>query len=74
MGVNSTSRGGERFGADEQTIADVFKAVGYITGAFGQWHSGSGYVPADDINVGYSIGSSLMFGITLKKNKWKGIL
>ena len=41
MGVSSTSRGGERFSADEQTIADVFRAAGYATGAFGKWHSGS---------------------------------
>lgn len=41
VGVASTSGGGERFHADEQNIADVFKTAGYATGAFGKWHSGS---------------------------------
>lgn len=40
MGVFSTSQGGERFDADETTIADVFKANGYRTAAYGKWHSG----------------------------------
>lgn len=40
MGVYSTSAGGERFNADEQTIGDVFKAAGYSTAAYGKWHSG----------------------------------
>lgn len=40
MGVFSTSAGGERFNADEQTIADVFKSAGYATAAYGKWHSG----------------------------------
>ena len=40
MGVFSTSRGGERFNSDEQTIADVFRGAGYRTAAFGKWHSG----------------------------------
>lgn len=39
-GVHSTSQGGERMNADEQTIADVFKAAGYATALFGKWHSG----------------------------------
>jgi arylsulfatase A-like enzyme len=39
-GVLSTSQGGERMNADEQTIADVFKAAGYATALFGKWHSG----------------------------------
>jgi arylsulfatase A-like enzyme len=40
-GVFSTSTGGERLDLDERTIADVFKASGYATGAFGKWHNGS---------------------------------
>jgi len=43
MGVFSTSAGGERFNADEQTIADVFKSAGYATAAYGKWHSGMQY-------------------------------
>ena len=43
MGVYSTSAGGERFNADEQTIADVFKRGGYATAAYGKWHSGMQY-------------------------------
>jgi len=39
-GVYSTSQGGERINADETTIADMFKAAGYKTAAFGKWHSG----------------------------------
>jgi arylsulfatase A-like enzyme len=40
MGVFSTSAGGERFDADETTIADVFRGAGYATAAFGKWHNG----------------------------------
>ena len=43
MGVYSTSAGGERFNADEQTIAQVFKRGGYATAAYGKWHSGMQY-------------------------------
>ncbi len=43
MGVYSTSSGGERFSADEQTIAEVFKTAGYATAAYGKWHSGMQY-------------------------------
>ncbi|MGB7323780.1 MAG: arylsulfatase [Rubripirellula sp.] len=42
-GVYSTSAGGERINADEQTIGDVFKTAGYATAAFGKWHSGMQY-------------------------------
>jgi arylsulfatase A-like enzyme len=42
-GVYSTSTGGERLNLDEKTIADVFKAAGYATGAFGKWHNGTQY-------------------------------
>ena len=40
-GVFSTSAGGERLDLDERTIADVFSAQGYTTGAFGKWHNGT---------------------------------
>lgn len=40
-GVWSTSAGGERLDLDERTIAQVFKAAGYATGAFGKWHNGT---------------------------------
>ena len=39
-GVYSTSAGGERLDLDETTIADLFQAAGYRTGAFGKWHNG----------------------------------
>jgi arylsulfatase A-like enzyme len=39
-GVYSTSEGGERMDIDETTIADIFKASGYATAAFGKWHNG----------------------------------
>ncbi|MBA63855.1 MAG: N-acetylgalactosamine 6-sulfate sulfatase [Planctomycetaceae bacterium] len=42
-GVFSTSAGGERLDLDEVTIADTFKAAGYVTGAFGKWHNGMQY-------------------------------
>ncbi len=40
MGVYSTSAGGERFDAGEQTIAELFQRAGYATAAYGKWHSG----------------------------------
>jgi len=39
-GVYSTSAGGERLDLDETTMADVFKAAGYHTAAYGKWHNG----------------------------------
>lgn len=42
-GVFSTSAGGERMDLDETTLADLFKAAGYRTGAFGKWHNGMQY-------------------------------
>ncbi|MEE9462737.1 MAG: arylsulfatase [Bacteroidales bacterium] len=42
-GVYSTSAGGERMDLDETTIADIFKASGYATAAFGKWHNGMQY-------------------------------
>lgn len=48
-GVSGVSRGEGRLNPDETTIADVFKAAGYATGAFGKWHNGtqSPYHPND---------------------------
>ena len=48
-GVSGVSRGQGRLNFDEKTIADVFKANGYATGAFGKWHNGtqSPYHPND---------------------------
>lgn len=42
-GVWNVTTGGERLNLDERTIADVFKAAGYVTGAFGKWHNGTQY-------------------------------
>jgi arylsulfatase A-like enzyme len=42
-GVYSTSEGGERMNLDETTMADIFKAAGYSTAAFGKWHNGMQY-------------------------------
>lgn len=42
-GVRGVSTGGERMDLDEKTIADAFKAAGYVTAAFGKWHNGSQY-------------------------------
>lgn len=40
-GVTSTSSGAERLDLDETTMAEVFRAAGYATGAFGKWHNGT---------------------------------
>jgi arylsulfatase A-like enzyme len=40
-GVRGVSTGQERLNLDEKTVADAFKASGYVTGAFGKWHNGS---------------------------------
>jgi arylsulfatase A-like enzyme len=42
-GVYSTSAGGERMDLDEMTIAQTFKAAGYVTAAYGKWHNGMQY-------------------------------
>jgi len=41
MGVSGTSVGKERFSANEETIAEVFRRAGYATAAYGKWHSGT---------------------------------
>ncbi len=40
-GVSGVSRGQGRLNTDETTIADIFRAAGYATGAFGKWHNGT---------------------------------
>ena len=40
-GVSGVSTGRERMSADEVTIADMFRAAGYATAAFGKWHNGT---------------------------------
>ncbi len=40
-GVSGVSRGQGRLNPDETTVADLFKAGGYATGAFGKWHNGT---------------------------------
>ena len=40
-GVRGVTRGEERMSSEEQTIANVFKESGYITGCFGKWHNGT---------------------------------
>src|SRR5581483_10108349 len=42
-GVHGVSTGAERLNLDERTIAEAFKAAGYVTGCFGKWHNGSQY-------------------------------
>jgi len=42
-GVRGVTQRTECLNLDEVTIGDVFKAVGYATGCFGKWHSGSAY-------------------------------
>lgn len=48
-GVSGVSRGQGRLNPDETTLANIFKANGYVTGAFGKWHNGtqSPYHPND---------------------------
>ncbi|MGI9448823.1 MAG: sulfatase-like hydrolase/transferase [Pirellulales bacterium] len=40
-GVRGVTRGEERMSPEEETVADVFKKVGYVTGCFGKWHNGT---------------------------------
>ena len=42
-GVHGVTRGRETMRKDEVTIAEVFKAAGYATAAFGKWHNGAHY-------------------------------
>jgi arylsulfatase A-like enzyme len=40
-GVRGVSTGFERMNLDERTLAQILRAAGYRTGAFGKWHNGS---------------------------------
>jgi arylsulfatase A-like enzyme len=40
-GVRSVSTGLERLNLNETTLAQILRALGYRTGAFGKWHNGS---------------------------------
>lgn len=42
-GVYSTGGGGERLDLDETTLAELFRAAGYHTAAYGKWHNGMQY-------------------------------
>jgi arylsulfatase A-like enzyme len=42
-GVHGVTTGAERLNLDERTVADVFRAGGYATAAFGKWHNGTQY-------------------------------
>lgn len=42
-GVRGVTRCAERLRLTETTIAQLFKASGYVTGCFGKWHSGLQY-------------------------------
>lgn len=42
-GVHGVTRGHEVMRDDEVTIAEILKANGYATGAFGKWHNGESY-------------------------------
>ncbi len=48
-GVSGVSEGTGRLNPDETTLANLFRAAGYATGAFGKWHNGtqSPYHPLD---------------------------
>ncbi|MEM9281953.1 MAG: arylsulfatase [Verrucomicrobiota bacterium] len=76
-GVSGVSTGEGRINPDETTIADIFKAAGYATGAFGKWHNGtqSPYHPNDrgfDEFYGFTSGHwGAYFSPPLDHNKTK---
>lgn len=51
-GVHNVTRGEETMRASEVTLAEVFKANGYATGAFGKWHNGAHY-PQHPLGQGF---------------------
>jgi arylsulfatase A-like enzyme len=54
-GVWGVHRGRDFILRDEVTIADVLKKHGYVTGAFGKWHSGKTW-PYFSWNRGFDVG------------------
>jgi arylsulfatase A len=42
-GAIGVCRGEEAMRLGETTLADLFKAAGYVTGCFGKWHNGENY-------------------------------
>ena len=42
-GVYGVTRGQETMRAEETTLAELFRAAGYATGAYGKWHNGAHY-------------------------------
>ena len=73
-GVSGVTRGRENMNLKEETLADVFKTLGYKTGAFGKWHNGAHfpYHPLGrgfDEFVGFTSGHwTSYFNTTIEKN------
>lgn len=73
-GVSGVTRGRENMNLNEQTFADVFKFLGYKTGAFGKWHNGAHYPyhplgRGFDEFVGFTSGHwTNYFDTTIEKN------
>lgn len=51
-GVSGVTRGLEDMNLEEETIADIFKSLGYKTGIFGKWHNGAHY-PYNPLGRGF---------------------
>jgi arylsulfatase A len=51
-GVSGVTRGEETMRESERTMAEIFAAAGYRTGAFGKWHNGAHY-PHDPNGQGF---------------------
>lgn len=73
-GVSGVTRGRENMNLDETTLADIFKSLGYKTGAFGKWHNGAHYPyhplgRGFDEFVGFTSGHwTNYFDTTIEKN------